>query len=55
MRYRSVMPSGQLRVRLPVGLHAALTAEAATQKVSLNTLIVALLAGGIGFTIEENA
>lgn len=48
------MASGQLRVRLPVDLHTALTAEAATQKVSLNTLIVALLAGGINFTLEES-
>lgn len=48
------MSSGQLRVRLPVDLHAALTAEAASQKVSLNTLIVALLAGGINFTLEES-
>jgi predicted HicB family RNase H-like nuclease len=41
--------SGQLRVRLPVELHAALAAEAARQGVSLNTLIVALLAGGVAW------
>ncbi len=41
--------SGQFRVRLPVELHAALAAEAERQGVSLNTLIVALLAGGIGW------
>ncbi len=41
--------SGQLRVRLPVELHAALATEAERQGVSLNTLIVALLAGGIGW------
>ena len=40
--------SGQLRVPVPVELHAALAAEAERQGVSLNTLIVALLAGGIG-------
>jgi len=41
--------SGQFRVRLPTDLHAALAAEAARQGVSLNTLIVALVAGGIGW------
>ena len=41
--------SGNLRVRLPVDLHAELAAEAARQGVSLNTLIIALLAGGIAF------
>ncbi len=41
--------SGQLRVRLPIELHAALAAEAERQGVSLNTMIVALLAGGIGW------
>jgi predicted HicB family RNase H-like nuclease len=41
--------SGQFRVRLPVELHAALVAEAERQGVSLNTLVVALLAAGIGW------
>lgn len=41
--------SGQFRVRVPVELHAALVAEAERQGVSLNTLIVALLSGGIGW------
>jgi predicted HicB family RNase H-like nuclease len=41
--------SGRLNVRLPVELHAELAAEAERQGVSLNTLIVALLAGGIGW------
>lgn len=47
--YRQDMASGQTRVRLPVELHEALSAEAERQGVSLNTLIVALLAGGIGW------
>jgi predicted HicB family RNase H-like nuclease len=46
------MTSGRTNLRLPVALHDALSAEAARQKVSLNTLMVALLAGGIGFKIE---
>lgn len=41
--------SGQFRVRLPVELHALLAAEAERQGVSLNMLIVALLAGGMGW------
>jgi predicted HicB family RNase H-like nuclease len=49
MRYHACMASGQTRVRLPVELHEALAVEAERQGVSLNTLIVALLAGGIGW------
>lgn len=45
--------SGNLRVRLPVDLHALLAAQAKEQGVSLNTLIVSLLAGGSNFKIEE--
>jgi len=41
--------SGQLRVRLPRELHDALAQQALNQGVSLNTLIVALLAGGAGW------
>ncbi len=41
--------SGQLRVRLPQDLHAYLAAEARRQGVSLNTLIVSLLAGASGW------
>jgi len=47
------MASGQLRLRLPIGLHIALVAEAERQGVSLNTLIVALLAGGVGWKAED--
>lgn len=36
-------------MRLPVELHAELAAEAERQRISLNTLIIALLAGGIGW------
>lgn len=51
MRYHRRVASGQTRVRLPTELHAALIAEAERQGVSLNTLIVALLSGGIGFKL----
>lgn len=44
--------SGNLRVRLPVDLHAALAAQAQEQGVSLNTLIVAYLAGAASFKKE---
>ncbi len=54
MWYHVRMASGQTRVRLPVDLHEALTAQAAVQGVSLNTLIVALLAGGIGFKLPNS-
>ena len=48
-----LMASGKLNVRLPVELHEKLAAEAARQGVSLNTLIVALLAAGIGWRARE--
>jgi len=38
---------------MPPALHSQLADTAAEQGVSLNQLIVALLAGGIGFTMEE--
>jgi predicted HicB family RNase H-like nuclease len=47
------MPSGQFIVRLPPALHGALRERAREQGVSLNQLVVALLAGGIGFTMED--
>lgn len=40
--------SGQLRLRLPRGLHARLAAQAERDGVSLNTLIVAYLAEALG-------
>lgn len=43
------MASGKLNVRLPARLHEELAAEAERQGVSLNTLIIALLAGGISW------
>jgi predicted HicB family RNase H-like nuclease len=46
------MEATSVRVRFPVELHADLVAEAERQGVSLNTLIVALLAGGIGWRKE---
>jgi predicted HicB family RNase H-like nuclease len=39
-------------VRMPPALHEQLAAVAAEQGVSLNQLIVALLAGGIGFKLD---
>lgn len=44
--------SGQFRVRVPTELHDQLAAEAKRQGVSLNTLVVALLAGGMGFKLD---
>lgn len=40
--------SGQFRVRVPVSLHETLVARARYEGVSLNTLIVGLLAEGLG-------
>lgn len=38
-------------VRMPTDLHAQITARATEQGVSVNHLIVALLAGGVGFKL----
>jgi predicted HicB family RNase H-like nuclease len=42
--------SGKLSLRLPIDMHNTLVLEAERQGVSLNTLIIALLAGAINFT-----
>jgi predicted HicB family RNase H-like nuclease len=43
----------KLQVRLPPGLHEQLVEEAHSQGISLNALIVALLAGGIGWKLTD--
>jgi hypothetical protein len=45
------MASGKLVVRMPPELHRQLGAAAESEGVSLNQLIVALLAGGVGFKL----
>jgi hypothetical protein len=45
---------GRVLLRLPRGLHEDLRATAGDQGVSLNTLLVTLLAGGIGWTPAES-
>ena len=45
--------SGLTTVRMPAELHAQLIARAPEQRVSLNHLMVALLAGGIGFKLPR--
>jgi predicted HicB family RNase H-like nuclease len=41
-----------LHVRLPPALHEQLQARADEQKMSLNALLVALLASGVGFKLD---
>ena len=41
--------SGKFQVRLPVGLHGKLADVAREQKVSLNQLVTAILAEGVGW------
>ena len=41
--------SGKFQVRLPVGLHGRLAAVAADEGVSLNQLVTAILAEGVGW------
>lgn len=43
----------KLTLRVPPALHEQLTARAAEQGVSLNRLLVLLLAGGVGFTLTD--
>jgi predicted HicB family RNase H-like nuclease len=47
------MASGETTVRMPPALHEQLQQRAAEQGVSLNSLIVNLLAGGIGFKLTD--
>ncbi len=44
----------KITLRMPPALHEQLVAEAKRQDLSLNALIVALLAGGIGFKLTDN-
>jgi predicted HicB family RNase H-like nuclease len=46
------MASGKTQVRMPPALHDQLIERAAEQGISLNSLIVNLLAGGIGFKLD---
>jgi predicted GIY-YIG superfamily endonuclease len=45
--------SGKLLARMEPALHAELKMRAAEQGVSLNQLCLALLAGGIGFKLDD--
>lgn len=45
------MSDAEFRVRMPPALHEQLKARAAEQGVSMNRLIVLLLAGGVGFKL----
>lgn len=49
----SASGTGQTRVRMPVELHEQLIRESEQQGVSLNVLVVSLLAGAIGFELKE--
>jgi predicted HicB family RNase H-like nuclease len=48
------MASGELKIRMPPALHEQLQQRAAEQGVSLNSLIVNLLAGGVGFKLPPD-
>lgn len=52
IRNHTGVPSGQLTIRMPPALHEQLIDRAKQQGMSLNTLIVALLAGGVGFKLD---
>ena len=43
--------TGRVLVRMPPSLHAVLAERAAAEGVSVNALIVALLAGGVSFKL----
>jgi predicted HicB family RNase H-like nuclease len=46
-------PRKGLMIRLPADLHAELVRLAGEQEVSLNQLLVALLAGATGFSLKK--
>jgi HicB-like protein involved in pilus formation len=45
--------SGRFVVRVPTSLHRHLAEQAQQQRVSLNQLVVALLAGGSNFALPD--
>lgn len=45
--------TAKLNIRLPPALHEQLKAKADEQGISLNTLMVALLAAGVGFKLTD--
>jgi predicted HicB family RNase H-like nuclease len=47
------MARGAITIRMPPALHDLLAEQAAQQGVSLNSLMVALLAGGTGFKLPQ--
>jgi predicted HicB family RNase H-like nuclease len=47
-------PSGKVLLRMPVDLHGHLVVQAEKQGVSLNTLILTLLAGGSNFKLGHD-
>jgi predicted HicB family RNase H-like nuclease len=46
-------PSGKLQLRMPVDLHGHLIAQAKANGVSLNTYMIALLAGRSKFNPKD--
>lgn len=46
--------SSKVLVRLPPAMHERLKVTAAEQGMSINTWIAILLAGGLGFTLDED-
>src|SRR4051812_30439634 len=58
MSHADIAPIGRadvakVLVRLPHSLHDQLRVRAAEEGISINTLIAVLLAGGIGFTLDD--
>jgi predicted HicB family RNase H-like nuclease len=46
-------PRGALHVRMPSSLHAKLLRLKDEENVSLNQLVVSLIAGGVGFKLPK--
>jgi len=46
--------AARVLLRLPRGLHDQLSAAAKEQGISVNTLLVALLAGGVGWSLDNS-
>lgn len=52
MRHHAGVSEAKITVRMAPALHEQLVQRASEQDVSLNRLIVLLLAGGVGFTLD---
>jgi hypothetical protein len=53
IKYHAGMDRPSIHLRLPKALHEQLRATAEEQEISLNSLLLALIAGSVGFSLAD--